>query len=308
MVDAPVHHPAFAEAIALTFRTAVLRLRACLKVAAPYAILVGLFNAATKVSLVVGPSAVTVSEVFVFGVFALVAIAIFIGLSVIAYPLTVGGLSLIGSGEVYGDEISTQGIVKQVVDHAFEAVGAFLLTVLILAVVPVALGLLSVGVALVTKPVTAFAFLVFALVVVLIPQIYVAVRLSLAVPVVMREGVKPVTALRRSWQLVHGTRWAWVFGIAIVVLASVAAVFIGLALLSGALHAHGVLAYVVDFVLGAVEAATATILIGVATGIAYASLAPEGLHVAAQVGAHEVLPAELPPFHATERPEGPPVP
>ncbi len=305
MVDAPVHHPGFGEAVALVLRTCARRLRPCLRIAAPYAIFVGLFNAVTKLTLVAGPNAVTVSEVAVVGVAVVVAFVVFIALSSVAVPLTIGGLSLIGSAEVYGDEVDVRGIARQVADHAFDVVGAFVVTALVLAAAPLAAGVLALMVAFIAKPITGVAVLIFAVVVLLVPQIYVAIKLSLAVPAVMREGVKPNAALQRSWRLVHGTRWAWVFGVGLAVAAIVGVVVAGLSLFVGALHATGVLALVVDFAAWAVDAAVATIVVGVATGVVYATLAPEGIHVPAELAAHEVLPAELPPLPFDRAPEGP---
>jgi hypothetical protein len=43
-------------------------------------------------------------------------------------------------------------------------------------------------------------------------NVWISFNLSLAVPVVVLEGVSPITALRRSWRLVRGTWWR-VFGI-----------------------------------------------------------------------------------------------
>jgi len=142
--------------------------------------------------------------------------------------------------------------------------------------------------------VTAFAVLVFALAILIVPQIYVAVRLSLAVPVVIREGLRPRAALRRSWGLVHGGSWVWVFGVNAVVVAVVAVVYFLLEALAGSAHASGLFEFVLYFVFGSVEAAFAMTLIGVTTGVVYASLASETAHAPPEIGAHEVLPDELP--------------
>lgn len=296
-VDAPARQPAFAEAVSLVFRTARKDATACLALVAPYAFIVGLFDGLMKsVTLVVGPSAVTVSEVAVTGVAIFAALAIFLVINVIAYPLTVGGLSVIGSAEVYGDVIETTGIRRRVIDKAVDAIAAFLLAVLFLGVAPFAIGVVSTIVAAVVSPVVGFAFLIFAFAIVVVPEIYAAVRLSLAVPVVIREGLKPRAALRRSWGLVHGTRWVWVFGVNAIVAAVAVVVYLVVSALAGRLHASGLFEFVVYLVFGAAEAAFTMTLLGVTTGVVYASLAAETAHAPAEVGAHEVLPSELPPL------------
>jgi len=54
--------------------------------------------------------------------------------------------------------------------------------------------------------------------------IWIAIRLSLALPAIVLEGIGPVDALRRSWQLVRGSWWR-IFGITL--LAGIVVAFIG---------------------------------------------------------------------------------
>ena len=58
----------------------------------------------------------------------------------------------------------------------------------------------------------------------LVLTIWISIRLTLALPAVVLEGVGPAEALRRSWQLVQGTWWR-VFGITL--LAGIVVAFIG---------------------------------------------------------------------------------
>jgi hypothetical protein len=53
---------------------------------------------------------------------------------------------------------------------------------------------------------------------------------------------------------------------------------------------------VLYLVIDTAAAAVTMTVIGVATGVIYASLAPEEVHAPPEIGAHEVLPEELPPM------------
>jgi hypothetical protein len=90
------------------------------------------------------------------------------------------------------------------------------LTVLIILVVPIALGIVGSITFLVASAEAAIGTMLFLALVLLVPAVYVFVRLALAVPVVLREGRGPIDALRRSWELVGGVWW-WVFGVFVVV-------------------------------------------------------------------------------------------
>jgi hypothetical protein len=59
-----------------------------------------------------------------------------------------------------------------------------------------------------------------------IVTVWISIRLSLAVPAIVLEGAGPVTALKRSWQLVQGSWWR-IFGITLlggIVVAIIAAI------------------------------------------------------------------------------------
>jgi hypothetical protein len=278
-------------------RTIRDHLGACLVLAAPYAVFIGLGSGLSKaVTLDVGPSAVAVSEVAVTGIVVFIALAAFVVLSALVLPPTLGGLSLVGSAQVYGDAVDAGGIRRQAIDHAVDTIGAAVLAALVLAAAPVALGLFAVVVSAVASATAGFAVLIFALAVCAIPEVYVAVRLSLVVPIAVREGLKPTQALRRSWELVHGARVAWLLAIEAAAVAVAAAVFVALSSLGGALHVSGFVKFVVDLIAGTVEAFVAVGMVGVAIGVAYGTLASEPVPAPAEVGAHEVLPEELPPL------------
>ena len=63
---------------------------------------------------------------------------------------------------------------------------------------------------------TGFASLMF-----IIPGIYVAVKLSLTLPVIVCEGLRPVAAMRRSSRLVRGRFWSVLGALFIMFLATV---------------------------------------------------------------------------------------
>jgi hypothetical protein len=88
--------------------------------------------------------------------------------------------------------------------------------------VPVAL----VVVVLAVAKITALAVLVgvVGFIGAFVATVWISIRLSLAVPAIVLEGAGPVAALKRSWQLVHGSWWR-IFGITL--LAGIVVAFIG---------------------------------------------------------------------------------
>ncbi len=90
--------------------------------------------------------------------------------------------------------------------------------------VPVALIVVILAVAKIN--VLAVLIGVVGSIVALVATVFVSVRLSLAVPAIVLEGAGPVTALKRSWQLVQGSWWR-IFGISLlagIVVAIIAAI------------------------------------------------------------------------------------
>jgi hypothetical protein len=293
MAAASVRRDGFPRAVADMWRTIRTRPRACVAMALPYAAFIGVATGLSKaVTLDVGPSAVAVSEVAVTGIAIFIAIAVFVAINAVMLPLTLGGLSMVSSASVYGDAMEVRSMRRQIFDRGTDAIGAFVLAALILAAAPVALGVLASFVSVVSSSLVGFAILVFALAVIAIPEIYVGVRLSLVVPVAIRQGARPRDALKRSWDLVHGARWVWVFGVELLAAIVAVVAVVVLAAIGDAVHASGFAKFVIDVVFGGLEALTATAVIGVALGIVYANVAS----AEPEVGAHEVLPQELPPL------------
>jgi membrane-anchored glycerophosphoryl diester phosphodiesterase (GDPDase) len=272
--DRPGSQLSFVSAVALALRTCVGNLRACILLTATVAVLSGVGNAVWRsASLITDERSVSSDEVRLLFFAVVAALAVFALVYIFVIPVTVGALSLLGSAAVYGDEVDLRGIVRQTFDRALESVGAFLVTILILLAAPVVIGLFALAVAYGLEPEEGFGVLIFALSVVTLPGFYVFVRLSLAVPVVMREDVGPIDALRRSWGLVRG-KWWWVFTVGFLIP-------LGFGVVTRLLSVGSIFGpdSTADFLIGAVVSAVGlavTVSIyGVASGIVYASLAPE---------------------------------
>ncbi|HYZ91861.1 MAG TPA: hypothetical protein VFA34_05635 [Actinomycetota bacterium] len=265
--------PSFWRAVRVTFDGVIRHWRTCLALVSVYAILNGVSNAIGRADpLDFDPSAASPSELVVISAAALAGIGTLALIWIFVHPPTLGALSLVGSAVVAGDELETHGIVRRVLDRALEVIGAFVLTLLILLVAPIAIGLFGLVANLVTNAETTIAAM-FALAFVLaVPVVYMFVRLSLAIPVVLREGLGPVAALRRSWDLVGGVWW-WVFGVFVVVgiaggigggiLAAILS--LGNAGISGSGDSNFVLAALGS----AVSSAVSGSLLGVVTGVVY---------------------------------------
>ncbi len=244
-----------------------------LAIGASYSLAIGIANAVARSATgVLDPTTVSPEEVAAAGVAAVVAIVILLLVNVVVLPVTIGALSLAGSAAVYGDAVEAGGIVRRAFSRSLEAIGVYVTIVLLLVAQMVAVGLLALIVAALVGPDTGFSVLNVASLLVLIPVVYVFVRYSLAIPVVMREGRKPIQAMRRSWALVAGAWW-WTFGLLLAGMAAAAfnviisfRLFIGPDLIS-------------DFLIGAVISAMAAlisvVLYGIGVGVAYAYRAPE---------------------------------
>jgi len=215
--DAAAVPPSFWRAIGLTLEATVRNVRTCLMLVAAYAVLNGLSNAiGSTLSVEIDPLRASGSELIALSAAAIAGFATFLLVYIFVYPPTLGALSLVGSAAETGDVLETHGIIRRVFDRALEVIGTFVLTILILAVAPITIGLIAVLVGLVAGAEAGVGALLFTLIVVVVPSVYVLVRLSLAVPAVVLEGLSPIGALRRSWDLVGGNWW-WVFGVMVVV-------------------------------------------------------------------------------------------
>lgn len=266
----------FLEAVSLSLRTTVSNWKTCVAVVAIYAGVVGLINAVSRSSTgIVDPTTLTPSEVLAAGIAMLTVIAMALLANLLIWPVTLGALSLVGSAAVYDDVIETKGIVRRALDRALDAIGVLLLLLLILGTGPLLVGIVALGALVVVSAEVGFAILIFGVLLLAFPTLYVFVRLSLALPVVMREGSGPVQSLRRSWELVGGAWW-WVFGVAVVIALLVAG-------LTGVVQYLSFIGddttgeFIVGAIVTALAAALSTSLYGVASGVVYGVRAPEDI-------------------------------
>jgi hypothetical protein len=272
-VVVPAARGSFPDAVRLVFRTAAEHPRACLFIASIYALLSGLMNAVFRSSTgIVDPTTLPASDVAAAGVQALVAMGILVVVNIGIGPVTLGAMSLVGSAAVYDDEVDTSGIIRRALDRALDAIATALVIALLLGLPLVVLALVS-AVLMVAVSVVGFGVLLFGSIVLGIPLLYGFVRLSLAIPVVMREGRGPLDALRRSWALTHGVWWR-VFGVAVVM-----ALCIGIVMSFVSVQSFFGRDTLGDFVVGVllttIAAAVLVTLYGLASGVVYAQLAPE---------------------------------
>lgn len=209
--------PSFWRAVGVAFEVTIRRWRTCLALVSLYALLNGVSTAIGQtVSLDIDPSAASPSQLFVISAAALAGIGTLALVGLFVYPPTLGALSLVGSAAIAEDALETHGIVRRVFDRTLEVIGAFVLTLLVVLVAPIVVGIVGLIAFFAVSAEAAIGTMLFVALVLLVPVAYVLVRLSLAVPVVLREGLGPISALRRSWQLVGGVWW-WVFGVFVVV-------------------------------------------------------------------------------------------
>lgn len=205
--------PSFWRAIGLTFEVAGQNARMCLVLSSVYAVLTGAATAIGRtVNLGIDPTRATLGELAAVVAAGLAGVGTLIVVGLFVLPPTLAALSLLGSAAVAGDVLVTHGIVRRVLDRALELIGTFVLTLLVLLGVSIVTGLAAVILGTIFGAEAAFAALLFMVVLLSLPSVYVVVRLSLAIPVVVHEGLGPLNALRRSWELVNGV-WLWVFGV-----------------------------------------------------------------------------------------------
>jgi hypothetical protein len=217
MTDAAPAPPSLWRAIGLTLEATMRNARTCLVLVSVWAILNGVSNAIGRtLSVGIDPLRATGTELIALSAAFVAGIGTYLVIYTFVYPPTLGALSLVGAAAETGDELATHGIVRRVFDRAIEVIGAFVLTILVLAAAPIAVAVIALLAGLVAGPEAGIAAMLFMILLLLGPTVYVFVRLSLAVPVVVQEGLGPVQALRRSWDLVGGSWW-WVFGVMVVV-------------------------------------------------------------------------------------------
>ena len=136
-----------------------------------------------------------------------------IAIGLIVQSVLTGMLTGVFGRGLLGDKIGI-GQAWQI-SRAFWVLVVSVLISVILFAPPFLLALIVIGLAL--AKITAVAVIVGVLGgLALIPvSLWIYFSLSLAVPVVVLEGVDPVTALQRSWRLVRGNWWR-VFGITLL--------------------------------------------------------------------------------------------
>jgi hypothetical protein len=99
--------------------------------------------------------------------------------------------------------------------RVFAVLGVTVLVALILVGIWVPFWAIIIGLAAANAGPTVVAFAILGGLATLVVTVWIWVRLSLALPAVVLEGIGPVDALRRSWQLVKGSWWR-VFGITLL--------------------------------------------------------------------------------------------
>jgi hypothetical protein len=280
MTDAAAAPPSFWRAVGLTFEATVRNARTCLALVSAYAVLNGISNAIGRtLSVGIDPLRATGTELVALSAAFVAGIGTYLVIYTFVYPPTLGALSLVGAAAETGDELATHGIVRRVFDRALEVIGAFVLTILILAAAPIAVAVVALLAGLIAGPEGGIAAMLFMIILLAPPTVYVFVRLSLAVPVVVQEGLSPVQALRRSWNLVGGSWW-WVFGVMVIagivggVIGNVASTIISLGNTGVfTVGREGPSNYALAALGTAISTAVSGSIFGVATGIVYAARA-----------------------------------
>jgi hypothetical protein len=218
----------------------------------------------------VDPLRMSGAEAYALVAFAVAAVGTFVLGGLIVYPATLGGLSLVGAAGVAAEPIDTGGVVRRALDRAIPACGAFALVFLAVIAVPVVVAALGLLIAVAVGSHAGIPLLAAAGLTFLFPGVYLAVRLSLAVPIVVLEGTGPVEGVRRSWELMAGAFW-WALGVYVVV-GLVAAAASGLL---GVIHFTTRTAGAGEFIVATLRNMLAGIfavsISGVAVGVIYAS-------------------------------------
>jgi hypothetical protein len=265
-----LHRPPFWRAVRITFEAVWKHWSACIllglvaaALTAVPGVLFGLFAPKTDLLRLSAAQALTIAAFAAAGLVSL-ALAVFV-----VFPPTIGGLSLVGTAAVAAEPVNTADLLRVAVDRAIPAIGAFFGVFLLVAAPPLALAVIAalVRTAVGLAPAIPVVVLFFVSCVLSVP---LAVRTSLAVPVVMAEDAGPAEAIGRSWRLTRGAVW-WALGV-YVVIGLVAAAVSGLL---GAQFVTGRIAGPGEFVIAAIRNAVAIMVVlalgGVASGVVYAS-------------------------------------
>ena len=303
MATTELHRPPFWRAVGITFETVWRNLGACVVLSVAYAVLTAVPNVVFGAfAPEVDPLRMSGAEAFAIVAFAIAALVSFLLGALVVYPPTLGGLSLVGAAGVAKEPVETIGVVRRAIDRALPASGAFILVSLIVAGPPLVVAALGVVVAVGAGSDAALPLLALAGVLLIVPGVYLLVRLSLAVPIVVLEQAGPVEGVRRSWELMRNAFW-WALGV-YAVIGFVAAAVAGIL---GTITPTGRTTTPVEFVVATVRNVIAGLVAvslgGVAVGVVYAAR-----EVPPDESPPPATPADGDPAAAAERPPMTPVP
>jgi hypothetical protein len=240
-------------------------------VSATYAALTAVPNVVfTAFAPEVDPLRMSGAEAYAIVAFAIAALATFVVGGLLVYPATLGGLSLVGAAGVAAEPVSASGVLRRAIDRALPASGAFILVLLAVVAAPAVLGGLSLLVAVGAGSHPAIPLVALAALSLAFPGVYLFVRLSLTVPIVVLEGESPVDGLRRSWELMRGAFW-WALGVFMVIgLAAVAASGL-LSVIHLTSRTAGAGEFTIATIRNVIAGMVAVSLGGVSVGVVYAS-------------------------------------
>jgi hypothetical protein len=136
-------------------------------------------------------------------------------IAVVVQSVLTGMLTGVFGRGLIGDRIGI-GRAWQI-SRAFWVFVVSLLTTLIIAAPPVLLALIVIGLAVAKVSAAATIIGVIGGIALIPLTLWIGVSLSMSIPVVVLEGVSPITAVQRSWRLVRGSWWR-VFGINLLTL------------------------------------------------------------------------------------------
>lgn len=270
-VPAVPARPPFWRAVGITLRACVSDARACAAISVVYAIVAAVPNAVFgALTPEVDLLQLTPAEAVALFAFLVAALGTLLLVGLLVYPAVLGALSLVGEAAVVGDAVELGTIARRAVDRALQATGAFVLVGALAFGPPVAVGILLVLASFATSSEAVFALALALPVALLVPAAYVIVRCSLAVPATMTEGLRPVEAVRRSWDLVRGGFW-WTVGVFVATGAVAAAVGAVLAVIGSVIAALGVPEFGVATARNLLGGIVSVSILGVATGVVYAA-------------------------------------
>lgn len=297
MTDVFPARPSFWRAVGLTFRACVRNARACVALGAAYAVLTAVPNAVFGAfAPEVDPLELTGAEAFALIAFTIGAFGTLALVGLLVYPATLGGLSLIGEATVARETVELGVIARRALDRAIQATGAFVLVFLMTFAPLIVVGSISIVTAFLTGSDVVLAFAVILTIALLVPAVYVFIRCSVAIPAVVTEGLGPVDAIRRSWDLMRGGFW-WALGVFFFTGLAGAAVGGLLSAIARGVSAAGVAEFAVATVRNAIAGVVSVSLTGVAVGVVYASRA-----IPARAPAEAGPPIQAPPGPTMEPP------